>query len=934
MEDRLLARYSFWLLALGSMAAACWLSGCFQAPVPAQFTIGFSQCTTQDAWRQTMEAEMRRALSFYPDLRLLPIADAQNDSKRQIEQIRALLAQGIDLLVVSPNEAEPITPLIEEVYARGIPVILLDRRTNSSLYTAYLGGDNTEIGRAAGEYAARLLGEKGEILEIWGLRGSTPAIDRHDGFEAALRRYPGLHPRAQLDGHWEKEAVQEQLPALLQQHPEIDLIFAHNDRMALAAIQVAQRLGRDRSLRVIGVDGLPGPNGGIELVSQGLINATLLYPTGGEEAIRIAADILHHRPFQKENLLQTTLIDNRNVRIIEMQSNKILQQQASIKRQEERIGEQQRIFQNQTTALYVLIASLAVSILLGAWLYKSLIERKEAFRQLEQQKEEILDQRNQILAMSDKAEAATQAQVHFFTNVSHEFRTPLTLILAAVEGLQALGGSRETKQDLGLVRTNAIRLLRLVNQLMDFSKVEQQKMQVRASENELPVFVKELLQAYRKVADKRNIELRFFSREVSLPVWFDVHMLDKVLFNLLSNAFKFTRDGGRIDVVVIKDPIENQAIVKVEDNGSGMSAEHVAHAFERFYQGPVPPAGGGTGLGLSLSRELVQLHGGEILLWSEKGVGTRFEVKLPLGKTHFQDDQLLPTPVEGLAYEAYKFYTDDDEPQPATLPAPPPAQQDPAPEHTLLLIEDNSELRQFLQRKLGKDYQVLEAADGESGLDLACRHVPDLILSDVMMPAREGLSLVKILKSDLRTSHIPVVLLTAKAGMEQKIEGIQTGADAYLTKPFNLIFLQEIIKNLLQSRAALRERFGGNLPADSRRLADVAQIDQQFLQKFRDAVEQQLADPQLSVQGLCAGFGLSRVQLYRKVKSLLGESVNDYIQHARLKKASLLLLEGKHSVAEVAYQVGYSSPGYFATAFKTRYQCSPSEWRERQGKSD
>ncbi|MBK7940219.1 MAG: substrate-binding domain-containing protein [Lewinellaceae bacterium] len=900
------------------------LFACADTAAPKRFTIGFSQCTTGDAWRRTMQEEMQRELSFHPDLHLLPVEDAGNSSERQIEQIRKLVAAGIDLLIVSPNEAEPITPVVEEVYAKGIPVVLLDRKTNSGIYTAYIGGNNVEIGETAGRYAANLLREKGNILEIRGLRGSTPAIDRHKGFAEAIQASPGVRIAAEMEGKWEMEYVRKELPLLLEQHPGIDLIYCHHDRMALAAYEVAQRAGSGRALHFIGVDGLPGTNGGIQLVSNGVLDATLLYPTGGEEAIRIASDILHRRPFQKENLLQTTVIDKRNVRIIEMQSNRILNQQGSIERQRELITEQQRVFRNQKIALYFLLGSLVATILLGAWLYKSLIERKEAYRQLELQKEEILDQRNQIFEMSRKAEEATQAKVHFFTNISHEFRTPLTLILAAVEGLLGMGGSRETKNDLGLVRANALRLLRLISQLMDFRKIENDKMKVRASENNLPAFVNELMQSYRKVADKRNITFRFFAREEFLPLWFDVYMLDKVLFNLLSNAFAFTQNGGKIDVVIVKDPIENQAVIKVEDNGSGMSQEDVAHAFERFYQGAAYKSSG-TGLGLSLSRELVQLHGGEILLWSEKGVGTRFEVKLPLGREHFRDDQILMEKRDLPPYDEYNFYVDE-------APAPAPAVVPQPHEHTLLLIENNDELRGFLKEKMGKYYQILEAADGEKGLDLAYQHVPDLILSDVHIPAENGLALAKILKSDLRTSHIPLVLLTANATMEQKIEGIQTGADAYVTKPFNLVFLSEIIKNLVHSRETLRERFGsGSLP-DGRRLAGMHNLDQQFLQKFTEMVEKQYADPNLSVQGLCEAFRLSRVQLYRKVKALAGESVNDYIQHTRLKKAAQMLLDTEMNVSEIAYKVGYSSPGYFATAFKTKYQCSPKDWREQQGK--
>ncbi|MFN0036639.1 MAG: ATP-binding protein, partial [Saprospiraceae bacterium] len=531
----------------------------------------------------------------------------------------------------------------------------------------------------------------------------------------------------------------------------------------------------------------------------------------------------------------------------------------------------------------------------------------------------------QIVTMSDELRLATQAKVDFFTNISHEFRTPLTLILGYLEGLLATGASgKEAKQDLGMVRKNALRLLRLVNQLMDFRKIESGKMAVRASQNDLVAFAQEIVEAYRKVASKRNIQLGFFSVEKTLPVWFDANMLDKVLFNLLSNAFKFTPEGGKIQVAVVVDPITERAIVKVEDNGRGMSREHVENAFERFYQGTTYKTKG-TGLGLSLSKELVSLHGGDIALWSERDKGSRFEVSLPLGRAHFRDDQLTQEKTEGLTYdEALLFFEDEKQPEPLALPAEKPA------ERSLLLVEDNDDLRHFLKQQFGKTYHIREAADGNAGLDLAYEEVPDLILADISMPGRDGLTLTKILKSDLRTSHIPIVLLTARNTMEQKIEGIQTGADAYVTKPFNLVFLSEIVKNLLAGRENLRERFGGNLQP-AKLPSGIGDLDQQFLRKFSAHVEANFADQNLTVERMSEEFGLSRVQLFRKTKALLGDSPNDFIQHIRLKKAGQLLRETQLTVAEIAYQTGYSSPGYFATAFRGRYGVSPSEWREGKG---
>lgn len=630
---------------------------------------------------------------------------------------------------------------------------------------------------------------------------------------------------------------------------------------------------------------------------------------------------MNNLPFNKTNLLRTIVINQDNARTLHLQMKKVDGLQKNIDRQLTALEDLNTIFHNQRLFIYLLVVLLVITIVLGGVLLKSLRTKEEMNRSLELKNREVLEQQQQIVGMSEELKLATQAKVDFFTNLSHEFRTPLTLILGYMENLLASANiGKSAKQDLGMVRKNALRLLRLINQLMDFRKIESAKMAIRASENDLIAFTRDITEAFQKMADKRNIQLGFFAVEQSLPVWFDVTMIDKVLFNLLSNAFKFTPDGGKIQLAVVKDPISGKAIVKVEDSGRGMSKESVERAFEPFYQDKNNKAKG-TGLGLSLSKELVGLHGGAIELWSERGKGTRFEVALPLGKTHFRQDQLLLEKPGEMSHDELIFLEEEER----SLSAPATVKTD--SEQTILLAEDNDDLRYFLKNHFGKTCRILEARDGNEGLDLALEEVPDLIIADIMMPGRDGLTLTRILKTDLRTSHIPVVLLTAQAAMEQKIEGIQTGADAYVTKPFNLTFLSEVVKNLLHSRQVLRERFTAVLQPGMVQ-SGIGSLDEQFLRKFTEFVEQHHIDQSLTVESLSEQFGMSRVQLFRKTKALFGESPNDYIQQVRLKKASQLLIESELTVAEIAYQVGYSSPGYFSTAFKGRYGCSPSEWRE------
>lgn len=871
-----------------------------------------------------MNREMLRELAFHPELSL-DIRVAYNDSEQQIAQIRDMVQSGLDILIVSPNESRPLTPLVEEVFRSGIPVILIDRKTESEQFTAYIGADNYEIGKTAAKYIASQFSGRGNIIELQLGMTMTPARDRSQGFRDALAKFPQLHIVASLEMATGMEGLKNQFLNTLQRHPETNIVFAHNDLLAESAFGWAQELGRAEGLFFVGIDGIPGISKGIQAVEDGTLGASLLYPTGGSEAIRLALSVLHNLPFDKNNTLQTIVLNEDNARILHLQMKKVESLQHNIDQQLKAVEDLNLIYRNQRLYILILVFSLLLAIVLGAFLWQSLQAKQAANRSLEIKNREVIEHEQQIIAMSDELRLATQAKVDFFTNISHEFRTPLTLILGYLEGLFATGANgKEAKQDLGMVRKNALRLLRLVNQLMDFRKIESGKMAVRASENDLVAFVKEIVEAYRKMADKRNIQLGFFSVEKTLPVWFDGNMLDKVLFNLLSNAFKFTPDGGKIQVAVVVDPITERALVKVEDNGRGMSREHVEHAFERFYQGTTYKAKG-TGLGLSLSKELVGLHGGDIALWSERGKGSRFEVALPLGSAHFREDQRAKEKAEATSYDE-EVLLFEEENQPLPVVVAPEKQGEP----TLLLIEDNDDLRLFLKKQFGKTYDIREAADGNAGLDLAIEEVPDLIIADISMPGRDGLTLTKILKTDLRTSHIPIVLLTARSTIEQKIEGIQTGADAYVTKPFNLVFLSEIVKNLLQSRENLRERFGGNLQP-GKLPSGIGDLDQQFLRKFSAHVEAHFADQNLTVERLSEEFGLSRVQLFRKTKALLGDSPNDFIQHIRLKKAGQLLRESQLTVAEIAYQTGYSSPGYFATAFRGKYGVSPSEWREGKG---
>ncbi|MCB2377248.1 substrate-binding domain-containing protein [Hymenobacter sp. BT635] len=911
-----LARHGQELVGLVVLVLAL-LTGCTHSAPPPKYRIGFSQCTNGDAWRQAMLAGMKKELSFYPEVSFT-IKDAKYNSALQEQQIKELLRQGIDLLIVSANEAEPVTPIVEEVYNRGIPVVILDRRTTSRLYTAYVGGNNVEVGQTAGHYAASLLKQRGQVLEVLGAPGSSPALDRHRGFVQALKAYPGVQLVAQVNSNWERPSVLERLPAVLQAHPEVDLIFAHNDRVALGAYQVCKQLGRQNQVKIVGVDGLPGMRGGIQLVQDGIITATLLYSPGGEEAIRTALKILRRQPYDKENILGTMVIDSTNALTMKLQTEKLGSQQQDIQRQQQLLQQQRDTYASQQTVLYVLAAALLGAAVLGAVAFRAFRVNRRINQQLEGQNEEIRQQRNQIQDFAERARVETEAKLRFFTNFSHELRTPLTLILGPVE--EMLTGAPDLpaahRHDLSLVRRNAQRLLQLVNQLMDFRKIDVGKMPVRATEGNLVSFVREIMDVFEKPARQRGISLRFLPAEPVIRLWFDGNILDKVFFNLLSNALKFTPERGQISVSIQAVPVDNVVRISVEDSGRGISEQDRAHIFEWFYQGNQSTAKG-SGMGLALALGLTRLHLGQLTFTSQPGQGSTFVVTLPLElPQELRSNEAVPLPVPALAIDEGLPRRPEDAPLPTGATR----------EALVLVIEDNPDVNAFLTQKLQPHFQVDTALDGATGLRLAAETIPDLIVCDVMLPEISGLEVVAQLKGDWRTSHIPIVLLTARNAPEQQVEGVQAGADLYLTKPFNPTFLLESLRTLLANRDRQREHFRRELSTDTVTVAP-QRVDQKFLADLTAIVEANVSRSDLSVEDVARSLGISRVQLYRKVKAVLGTGVTDFIQGVRLTKARQLLLTDDLTIAEVAYQLGFSSPSYFSTSFKARYQVSPSEFR-------
>ncbi len=911
--------YSFFLCAL--VFFSC--SSKIDTPLK-NYKIGFSQCTGDNKWRNATLDAVNRELTFQPGSELL-YKNAEDNSDLQIQHIRELIKQNIDILLVSPNEAKPLTPIVEEVYNKGIPVVVIDRRILSDRYTAFVGADNYEIGKMAGLYISNLDKPSSNIIEIIGLKGSTSSLERKKGFEEAIAGSKNTSVKMQIYGNWLKEKTLEELWDVQDKLSATDIVFAQNDPMALGAYEVYKKLGLEKNATFIGVDALSGTGGGIDLVAEKKLKATLLNPTGGEEAVQIAFKILNKETYSKENTLSTVVIDSTNVRIMQLQTDKINAQQRDIGNQKNVLLKQQKIQENQNIIINVFIAALILVFALGCIAVLALVNNRKINKQLSFQNREISDQRNRLIEMTKKAEEATNAKFNFFTNISHEFRTPLTLILGPLEdSLKNIKLPVAVRNNLQLVHKNTMRLLRLINQLMDYRKIEDQKMRLRVTENDLVAFVSEIAAAFNVIAKNKSISFIVRNQQPKLPIWYDANMLDKVLFNLLSNAFKFTPDNGIIYVTVAKTPDDKMAVIKVEDSGVGMNEEDLSQAFDLFYQGNVSGQKG-SGLGLSLSKELVTLHHGEIVVKSEKWKGATFEVLIPTGKEHFRDSDFETsggTPNPG--YQDLKIYTNDFKynfslSEQHTLNG--------TKDSSILIIEDDSDLRGFLKNYLGQTYDVHEAENGLTGLSLAYENVPDLIISDIILPERDGLYITDKIKNDIRTSHIPLILLTAKNSIEEQIEGIRMQADAFIVKPFNIEYLSETIKSLLKSRVLLREHYTSELPSEARSNSS-KKIDRKFINEFTSIVESNLSNETFSVDEICREIGVSRVQLYRKVKALLGYNINDYILTTRMQKAKYLLSNEDISIFEVACKVGFSSQAYFSTVFRSKFSMTPTEYRE------
>lgn len=703
--------------------------------------IGVSQCYHNN-WNLQLERDLRREGNSHPEIEL----DARltyDGVQGQIADIRQMIRNRVDLIMVAPEVADSISPIINEAIQAGIPVILIDSESSDSDYTALVCVNNEDIGHHCAQFAIRNLGGHGTIIAMMGVKGSSNTADRHRGFREGLAAYPDIHVIDSCYTDWTYETAYPLIDSLIRLHPDVDFLACQSDPLAIAAHDACVNNHLAKMPLILGVDALMGEGNGIQSVLEGKISATCTNPTGSHEAIQLALDILEGRPYQRINMLQSQLIDPGNVKLVLTSEQRV----DRMNRRIEQINGTLGFYFKRANLLQMFTIVCILLILMGIGLIFFIIRYTR--------QKSILRQR---------AQEATLAKLSFFTNVSHSFRTPLTLIADPIRTLLREGGLNDRQR--------------------------------------------EMLELMNKNADELQA------------------LTDKVLSVLQDDLLK---DGERLDLVAL------------------------------------------------------------------------------------QSAQSTSSPAE------FRNRTVSINPEPEVI--------DDQNQKTILIIDDNADIRRYLSLSLTeRNFLALTAPNGEEGLHVAQQNLPDLIICDVMMPVMDGLECCRRLKDNPITSHIPVVMLTAYALDDQRIQGYQSGADAYITKPFNTEVLCARIANLLESRKRINTQNDRNKEMEQ---AEFSDKDRELVNHFHSYVTQHMGNLDLGVQQLCEEFNMSHIQLYRKCKSLTGQSPIEIIRVMRLKAATRLLQNTSKTVSEIAYETGFSSPSYFAKCYKDQYHESPTDVQRR-----
>lgn len=896
-------------LILTAAATLMCLSSCDREQ---KFKIGVS-LFHKYSWREKLCDEMRYTSFKYSNV-VLDIASAENDGARQARQIKKMIDNGINLIIVSPIPDPRVTAILDKAYDRGIPIIAVDNRQVIKRYTAYIGADNNKIGEQVADYVSEILNNKGNIVEIMGKKGDIPTIERSSSFLRVLKKHPDMHIVGSEYCNWRYQEAIPCLERLFNENKKVDLVFFHSDGMVPDISIISKLREKNPQLKLVSIDALSKEPFGLQKIKDGILTASFVYPTRGDMVLDLAINILKGKQYARETILPTGVVDSSNLQTILQQYIEIngLDSQISQMQEDMKIMYNSRKQQRMAVWMLCIIIITIFSALIISYIQLKKIRRLKASLhiQLDKQKEQTLMLKENNIALKNKNQRiAREAEIkmNFFTNISHEIRTPLTLVMGPVEELMNVStlSDRQKKNLLTLASHNLSLLHELVNEVLDLQKLQNRMMKLKLVHFDLAKAINDWAENFRHMEIERQVTLSIPSSVH--PIWIEADRIKmtSIFVNLVGNAFKFTKPGGIIRVTVNVDksnPSELQFCVS--DNGRGIKKIDLPHIFDTFYQSS--DTRGGTGIGLSVTKSFVEMHHGTITVQSTEGAGTTFEITMPLRQTKIETC---------MRAEPEEIDTETRNEDKDTRPK-------------ILIIDDNTEMRNYIRLILGDKYVTVEACNGLEGYEKAQSTVPDVIICDVMMPVMDGQEFCSKLKSTISVSHIPVILLTARSLDEHKTEGYESGADSYITKPFQARLLLSRIENLLENRILLRNIFGNDM--DNRYIHNDKPKEMEFLRRFRDYIKENMSDQTLSVELMAQHMCISRAQLYSKIKSFTGMSPIEQLKAARLIKAKELLITTDIQVSNIGYDVGFTSPSYFTKCFREKYGMTPNEYRAKQ----
>lgn len=911
-----------------------------QSEPEKQFKIGIS-LPNDDLWHQVVVEELRREVIFYPDMELDIKYHKITDDQQQIKDISYFIEKKVDLIIVSAGNANLITPLVQQAYNKKIPVIVFDQKIHSKNYTAYVGGDNYMIGHNAAMFIVKMLEGQGNVAEIRGRLESAMDIERHNGFVDVISEYPGINLIVQERADFNTRVAESVMTRVINQNKHIDVVFAMNDLMALGVHNAYGRAGVERPF-TIGVDALAGTGGGLENIMKGYQNLSFIYPTGGDKLLEVAHNILTGQYYDRNNILYTGIVDQSNAHLIQKQREHFFSEREKTDKVNTTLNQTRQDYSTQRSFFYISIfiaILIGILLLISIWAYraksKSRARLAEQYQKIEQQNSEIriqngeirrqadilLEQKEKLEELSEKLKKATDAKLNFFTNVSHEFKTPLSLILGPLKSLLDSGElSDSNKYMVELSLRNSEVLLQLISQIIDFNKFKNEKATVHFVLQDLKSFLSGLNELFLNFATQKDVLFNYETNEDSFLIGFDKEKIERVYLNILSNAFRFVPEkGGMIRISLKKEIIEGHeyACIDIFNNGKFISEEHIHHIFDRFYK--IDEHDAGTGIGLAIASKFVDLHHGKIYAYNKENEGVVFRILLPFVQEQTEIIEEPSAHIKPIG-DFHQIYI--EEPIDNILSS---ANEE---KSTVLIIEDNTDLRNYLKMLLQNNYRIITAENGKIGLEEAKKYVPDVIVCDVMMPEMNGLEVCRHIKENIPTCHIPVILLTARSLQENEIEGLENGADIYITRPFDGNLLKVRLRSLIENRKKIIEAFGQSFINDSKS-ETLGNAEQEYINRIQDYVLENITDSDLDIERLAKDLGESYTHLYRKIKSITGNTPVELVKIIRLKYAKRLLNLKTKNIATVAYESGFSTPSYFARCFKDFYKESPTEYLKR-----